>query len=126
MTTKTDHAKEQAQAQLDSIVEMVTALEKDEDWEGQPAFKAIAESPLCIEVRSDWHDPAGRSEDTEYNILLSTGGPACHIRGELDRYATPETAIIEYQDWGTLWERLTTDDEDKALLTYARQFYYGQ
>ena len=133
MTTKTDHAKEQARAQLDSIVEMVTALENDTQIEGQDASDAIAEDPLCIEVRSDWHIP-GKDVDTmrsgaaEYNILLCTGGPACRIIGKLNRYYEPETAIIEYQDWGTPWERFRsrTEDEDAAVLTYARQFYFGQ
>ncbi len=128
MTTKTDErAKEQAQAQVDSIVEMIKALEKGEEIDGQDPTDCIQEDPLSVEVRSDWHTPGEDSRATEYCILLCTGGPAVRIRGDLTQYSSPETATIEYQDWFTPWERLLPleDGEHEALLTYAQQFYFG-
>ena len=128
METRTDHAREQARTQLDSLVEMVTALQNGEEIDGQDPQERIQEDPLSIEVRSDWHSPgSGNDKPTEYNILLCTGGPACRIIGELNEYGTPVSATIEYQDWGTPWTeyRDTTTEEDDALLTYAGQFYFS-
>ncbi len=125
--TNRDTARDQARSQLDSIVEMVAALEAGEEYEGQDAQDAIQEDPLEVCVRTDWHTPGEQdNQPTEYYILLCTGGPACRIIGDLDR-GQPDTAKIEYQDWGTPWTRYgdTTDEEDAALLTYAQQFYFG-
>jgi len=93
------------------------------------AREAISEDPLSVEVRSDWHEPGSKDDKpTEYKILLCTGGPAVRIIGELDEYGQPETAKIEYQDWFTPWVSYanTSSEEDETLLTYARQFYYGE
>lgn len=159
---KTDtRAKDQAKAQLDSIVDMVKRLEHCQDCDGEDceltdcevyaginllyrdgdkateeereqyhneeeAQQTIQEDPLSVQVRSDWHNPGDAHLPTEYEILLCTGGPACRIIGELDEYQQPSTAVIEYQDWFTPWESYhnTNGDEDAALLTYARQFYF--
>ncbi len=127
-------AKDQARAQLDSIVEMVKALDgggevDGEDIDEETARERINEDPLSVEVRTDWHEPGSEGDKpTEYCILLCTGGPACRIIGDLDEYGQPDTAKIEYQDWFTPWARYgnTTDEEDEALLTYASQFYFGR
>ena len=156
-------AKEQARAQLDSIVSMVKRLEHSSECDGEhceltdeeiyaginlhyeegdtateeereqyhnedEARQAISEDPLSVEVRSDWHTPGGDSEATDYTILLCTGGPACRIIGELGEHQEPDTARIEYQDWFTPWETYhdTSKEEDEALLTYARQFYFNE
>ncbi len=132
MTTQKDTARDQARAQLDSIVEMVNALENGVEIDGEQvdretAIERIQEDPLSIEVRTDWHEVGAEdNKPTEYNILLCTGGPACRIIGDLDQYCQPTTAKIEYQDWGTPWTRYgdTSEDEDNALLTYAQQFYF--
>ena len=164
MATTDERAKDQAKAQLESIVEMVKRLEhagkcdggedceltdqeiyaginlfyregdeaSEEDRENyhdeEQARQAIEEGPLSVEVRSGWHDPGRDRIPTEYMILLCTGGPAVRIVGELNQYQEPETARIEYQDWFTPWEAYdgTSSGEDNALLTYARQFYFGE
>ncbi len=86
-----------------------------------------------MEVRSGWYAAGMPDLDAfpaEYTILLCTGGPAVRIIGELDQYGEPETARLEHQDWGTPWteyyaDHMPRDDQETALLTYARQFYYG-
>ena len=101
------------------------------------AEQRVHEDALVVCVRSDWHPPsnmhgAGENGDapTEFYILLSTGGPALRIRGELDR-GEPSRAWLEYQDWGTPWTQLIHDargepvDSD-VLLAYARCFYFGE
>src|SRR3989304_3914771 len=102
----TDRAESQAKAQLESIREMVAALEADEQIEGQDAREAIEEDPLSVEVRSDWHEPGGDSDPGEYCILLCTGGPAVRIIGRLDTHSEPPSARLQYQDWGTPWIEL--------------------
>ncbi|MBA7580530.1 hypothetical protein ES708_22422 [subsurface metagenome] len=93
----------------------------------EKAREAIQEDPLSVEVRSGWHEPGGDNPAEEYTILLCTGGPAVRIHGTLDR-DEPESARIEYQDWFTPWEGYheTSSEEDEALLTYARQFYFAE
>jgi hypothetical protein len=126
-------AKDQAQAQYQSIVEMVAALNlarmNDNDEAFEDAEQTIHEDALSVEVRSDWYSPGSVTERvaTEYRILLCTGGPACQIIGNLSEYGEPETARIQYQDWFTPWTdyRLTSEQEE-IVLTYARCFYYGE
>lgn len=128
-TQENDRAKQQAKSQIESIVEMVKALDTGSDRHREEAQEAIQEDALSVEVRSDWHAPGdGDNKPTEYKILLCTGGPACKIIGELSQYGEPETARVEYQDWGTPWTeyRETTSEEDEAILTYAQQFYFGE
>jgi hypothetical protein len=130
MTEATDHARQQAQAQLESIKEMVTALDAENEQEREAALQRIYEDPLSLEVRSDWYSLNARKEDTapsEYRILLCTGGPAVQIIGDLNQHQQPESARLQYQDWFTPWEDCALEQEDEqALLTYAQQFYFGQ
>ena len=121
-------AKDQARAQLDSIIEMVKALENGEEIDGQNPEERIREDPLSVEVRSGWEQSAADLRAVEYMILLCTGGPAARIIGKLDEYGQPETAQIEYQDWFTPWVSYAdiSSEEDEGLLTYARQFYYRE
>ena len=117
-----DRSEDQARAQLESILEMVEAL----DAGGEEAIRAIQEDPLSVEVKSGWHSPEEKDEATEYQILLCTGGPAVRIIGDLDEHGNPETAYIEHQDWFTPWRRFkTTGEESDTLLKYAQQFYFG-
>lgn len=163
LTNQADtRAKDQAKAQLDSIVEVVKRLnharecdgtrcdlsakeileginlhyeegikasdeERKEYHDKEAARQAIEEDPLSVQVRSDWHSPGEEKEPSEYEILLCTGGPAVRIVGELDEYQQPTSAGLQYQDWFTPWESYsnTTNEEDEALLAYARQFYFG-
>ena len=133
----TDHAREQAGAQLDSISELVKALETAREHgeavlfgdtvDADRAEEAIWEDAFSVEVRSGWYSPGGDSEPSEYTILLCTGGPACRIIGELDEWCQPDTVRLEYQDWFVPWESYPLDaGEREALLVYANQFYYGE
>jgi len=126
-----DHAREQAEAQLASIHELVSAYKKElADENGtDEAYTAITQDPLEVSVRGDWYAPADEdfSKPTQYKILLCTGGPAVRLIGNLDNYGEPETAQLEYQDWGTPWTRLPLQSEDiDALLAYAGCFYFGE
>ena len=122
------HAKKQARAQLNSILEMVEEWHDTNDDDAfEEAERAILESALSVEVRADWHAPGTDPDiDTEYQILLCTGGPAVMIRGELNGYQRPETARLYYQDWFTPWTEYTdiSESEREAMLTYCQCFYF--
>lgn len=89
--------------------------------------REIEEGPLSVMVRDGWrmpgHDQAEGPE--EYEILLSTGGPALRIYGKMGEYNEPETAELQAQDWFTPWVRVP-DCEESTLLAYARCFYFGE
>jgi hypothetical protein len=132
---KEENAATQAQAQLESIREMVKALREADESGDDAALEAaettIREDALDVQVRSGWYSPGGTDDEKkpqEFTILLCTGGPAVRIIGELDQYGQPETARIEHQDWFTPWTNyhlhMATDEE--ILLTYCRQFYFSE
>ena len=89
----------------------------------------MREAPLSVEIRSGWQEPGdGASMDPdEFRILLSTGGPALRIMGELDR-CEPSRCWLEIQDWGTPWTRMHCRHEYEidALRWFAGLFYYGE
>lgn len=91
---------------------------EDED----DARKQAEESVLSVEVRSDRSTPGEPLEPAEFCILLSTGGPALRIVGDLDR-GQPSRARMEWQDWGTPW---TDYPADADLDEFANIFYFGE
>lgn len=98
------------------------------DWVEQRA----REKPLSVLVRSDWHAPGddAATGSGEFELLLSTGGPACRITGCLDRggpsHQAGERPDIQWQDWGEPWTvapyRVCLD----ALQWFCELFYYGE
>jgi len=83
----------------------------------------IYESPLSFEVRSDWETSGKDLVPMNYRLLMTTGGPAVKITGSLNKEGIPETADIEYQDWGTPWtEYLLDGQQQKAVLEFAQHF----
>lgn len=113
---------------FEAIKEMVDALETSDDDAREAAQTAIQEDPLSVLVRDGWHAPGAQSEDgaEEYEILLSTGGPATRIIGMLGKYSEPKTARLEVQDWFVPWKEWRGKGwSENVLLDYARQFYFG-
>ncbi len=93
--------------------------------------RIMSEDALEVTVRSDWYPAGGTQSDAqpiEYRILLGTGGPATRIVGELGEYGQPTNARFEYQDWFKPWTAANdlTNEEEKTLLEYAQQFYFGE
>jgi hypothetical protein len=130
---KMANAFSQAKAQLDSIKEMVEALQKareaEDDSATETAERAIHEDALSVEVRPGWYVPGDKeaSAATHYRILLCTGGPAVQITGELSEHGEPETAHLEAQDWFLPWtEYRDARESEEAMLEYARCFYFGE
>src|SRR5690606_15934671 len=126
----TEQAHAQAKDQLEIIVELMQRLRVAQDAGDEDAEDAAREEieglPLEVTVRSGWRRPGEAMEPEEYQILLCTGGPAVRIVGDLDRWGEPANAVLEYADWGTPWTAYPADlGEARALLDFARQFYYG-
>lgn len=88
----------------------------------------INELPLSVQVRDDWHDVGDKGEVMEFNMLLSTGGPALRIVGNLDQHVCPADPKLQWRDWGTPWTDYYSDldDSDEALQWFVEQFYYGE
>lgn len=107
-------------------------LEELEELEGlagdceseDDARERIEEDPLELAVRGDWHAPGQQAELAEYRLLLTTGGPAVRIVGDLED-GEPTSASLEVQDWFTPWTEYQDADQD-VLLAYARCFYFGE
>lgn len=118
----------QANADAQAALEELADLEEqagDHDSEDD-AREAIQDDPLSVQVRSGWCSPGEEMDAEDFEILLTTGGPALRIVGELDQYKQPCRAWLEYQDWFTPWTEyhgngVSNDD----LLTYCQQFYFG-
>ena len=88
------------------------------------------EMPLTVLVRSGWHSPGEDADSEEFEILLSTGGPACRIIGELDRGSVAWQSgcrpVMQHQDWFKPWVESSYDIDTNALLWFCEQFYYGE
>lgn len=99
------------------------------DLVGECIEDAMRVAPLELRVRTGWHAPGwdGRMPPEEFEILLSTGGPALRLVGELDD-AEPARCWLEIQDWGTPWTRLHCRHEREidAVRWFACLFYYGE
>ncbi len=149
MTTKTrekNHAISNAEGHAETIIELYKAAKALED--GAAAAEAdgceftdadevrehAQEEALSVEVRSGWHTPGcDESKAEEFCILLTTGGPALRIIGELNEYgeADPDASRMEWQDWGTPWteyrhETDLTEDWEAAFAWFLGCFYFGE
>jgi len=89
----------------------------------ESAEQHVLEDALSVEYRSGWVTDKSEMIAEEYCILLSTGGPATRIVGDLDEHGEATSARLQVQDWGTPWTEHFVDSSDReALLTYARCF----
>jgi len=85
----------------------------------------IKKDALFVEVRSGWVTQGEELTAFEFNILITTGGPAVRIRGELNEHNEPHRAWLEVQDWYLPWTEYVGADQG-VLLDYARCFYFGE
>ena len=98
------------------------------EFDEEKAREEIQEDPLSVQVRGGWYSPGDDKPDPEeFEILLCTGGPAVRIRGELSN-GEPDRCWLEHQDWGTSWQQYfpKQDNWHETLLTYCRQFNFGE
>ena len=99
---------------------------KEEYRDEDHAREMAQESALSLELTGSW-TPGETPTADGFVILLSTGGSALRIVGELNQYQEPGRAWLEYQDWGTPWTEYHGDNEDEdALLAFCSCFYFGE
>lgn len=118
---------------LDGGAETATA-DGDEYTDADDLRERVQESALDVQVRGPWHSPGdedGQKAD-EFSVLLTTGGPALRIVGDLNYFGEPDadSARMQVQDWGTPWtdyrpEAASADDWDEALAWWLGCFYFG-
>lgn len=142
MSDTTDHAKSNAKNWLETIVAGMILLAglsdgsvESGDYDGE-AFddedtlrERMQEAPLSVQVRcSEWFTPgADTPKPDEYLVLLSTGGPALRITGDLGSWGDPDNARLEYQDWGTPWTEYDASNAERDhLRSFAALNYFGE
>ena len=92
---------------------------RDADTLEEDARREVTEDALSIELTGTWSLGSDPSADA-YIILLSTGGPAVRIVGELDTYGEPRSARLEAQDWFLPWTEYPCDED--VLMSYVSCF----
>lgn len=155
MTTKektwNEEAAELGQCAMESIAEMVTAMQcdyerleelqetdpiNDEEREElatlrddagectseEEALERIQEDPLSLQVRSEWVSLGDKMKPEEFELLLGTGGPAVRIIGDIDD-GEPCSPRLEVQDWGKAWTEYRMADTE-ALEAYCAVFCF--
>lgn len=86
--------------------------------------ESCQESALSIDVRTGWGHPSCDLVPEEFQILLSTGGPALRITGDLAN-GEPDRPRIQHQDWGTPWTEWRRDVDHEALDWFCSLFWFG-
>ena len=127
--TKENHALNNAIGHIESMVEDFKKdkiFENLKDFESQDQLReSILNSALSVEFRSGWATFKEDFEPEEFKILLSWGGPALRIIGELDNYS-PVNPKLQFQNWGTPWTDFEiTEDQQDALNWFCNCFYFG-
>lgn len=100
----------------------------DSEYDEDGVRQEIQESVLSVAVRSGWYSPGSieDAEPVEYEVLLTTGGPALRITGELGPHGAPESAELQVQDWFKPWTRArVAEDQDEVLLRFVSHFWFG-
>jgi len=110
------NSSSEARAHLDWIKEKIQEYEKNGNTGVEDEMR---DSVLGICVRSGWTPINEKLEAREFQILLSTGGPACAIFGTMSESGVDDVEI-KHQDWGEEWQRLPmTEEESEALVRFA-------
>ena len=135
-TKEKNHALQNAIGHIERIVKdhekylfyescNVTTMEQEEEIE--QIKESILNSALSVEFRSGWTSNPNDIELEEFKILLTWGGPALRVIGDLNQYKEPENIKMQFQDWGTFWTDFEiTENQQEALNWYCNCFYFGE
>lgn len=105
--------------ELAELLEQVGSYESREEVE-----REMREMPLCIEVRSGWSHPTGDLTPAEYKIVLSSGGPHCELRGDLDNGSAHGPVRVLYSGWSESGELFDISDEQRRALNYFVDIFF--
>jgi hypothetical protein len=116
------------QTLIDGRVDEEVEIDGDTFKDATELTDWLQEGALSVEIRDGWYTSGDKSGGPEeFKILVSTGGPAFRIIGELDQYNQPSNVRAEHQDWGTPWiEVELSNEEQEAVDWFAGLFYYGE
>lgn len=107
----------------EELRELVAAVTLDgEEIDEEAARERILEDPLSIRIFGERTD--GEWEADRYELLLTTGGPAVRIVGDL-RDGEATSARLEVQDWWKPWSEYIPADHG-TLMAYANCFCFGE
>lgn len=149
--TKLDHALQNVRGHLENLVDLAACHECMTD-EGRPAdltweqrrllikelgftgdnWTDTAEAieqwadgiPLSLLFRSDWFSTAQEAETAEFELLLSTGGPALRIIGAVTD-GELQDPVMQMQDWGTPWIDVDTNDAEDSAMAWFISCFHG-
>tara|TARA_R100001086_G_scaffold59395_1_gene27267 strand:- start:4 stop:378 length:375 start_codon:yes stop_codon:yes gene_type:complete len=112
-----------------SYIEQSNVTTNEDEEKLEEIRESVLNSALSVEFRNGWYSDLyhlkGVTEPIEFKILLSTGGPALRIIGEIEENFAVNPKL-QYQDWGTPWTDLeTTEDQQDALNWFCNCFYFG-
>ena len=112
-------ANESGQRFIETASEVLKRVNSNNEKVSEEAREEIVNNALEVATGKDF-------DGTEtYMILLSTGGPATRIIGELDEHGQPTTATFQFQDWFLPWtEAQLSQEEKQTLIKYAEFFYF--
>ena len=146
MSKEQNHAQQNAEGHAESMLDMYRAfrlledggrsveLDGDEYTDADAIREQAQETALDVSVRGPWHTPGDKDgmKPDAFRILLTTGGPALQLVGELNEHGEPDadSAGFEIQDWGTPWTEYrpaadAQDDWSEALTWFLGCFYFG-
>ena len=137
-TKKENHALNNAIGHIESMVENFEEIShlnslnpttQEQEERIEEITQEVLNSALSLEFRNGWYSDLyhlkGVTEPIEFKILLSWGGPALRIIGEIEENFAVNPKL-QYQDWGTPWTDLEiTENQQKALNWFCNCFYFG-
>jgi hypothetical protein len=114
--TKEQTAEAWAEANPDDAAELAELeAARGECEDRDQAEQRIQEDPLSLEYRSGWISAgewnAENMQPEEFNLLLSTGGPAVRIIGEIQN-GEAHRPRLQAQDWFTSWTDYSDQDTE--------------
>jgi len=89
---------------IDSMKDILNKLVSEDDNEHEKAVKEISNFGLSV------------SKKTIVNYLISWGGPAYRIQIVLDEDNKLISVEPQYQDWGTQWVTMETNQDQNETL----------
>ena len=135
-TKEKNHALQNALGHIESIVEDYERLShleslnpttNEQEEEIEQIKESINNSALSVEFRSGWSSYSEELKAEEFKILLTWGGPALQVIGDLDQYKQPENIKLQFQDWGTPWTDFRlSENQENALNWFCNCFYFGE
>ena len=112
-----------------SYIESCNPTSQEQEEKLEEIRESILNSALSVEFRNGWYSDLyhlkGVSEPIEFKILLSWGGPALRIIGEIEENL-PVNPKLQFQDWGTPWTDFEIkENQQDALNWFCNCFYFG-